>query len=66
MKAKNIEVAVYDKGDNQLQIWGVGFTLPGTLYRDANGKIPESARNRIIKLIKKTLEQVEFLDEDVH
>lgn len=62
MKAQNIEASVYDKGNGELQIWGVTFTLPGTLYRDADGKIPESARNKITKRIQRILESIDFSD----
>lgn len=64
MKLKNVEASVYDKGGGELQVWGVSFTIPGTLYRDANGKIPDSARLRIAKQIKRILEQVEFPHEE--
>lgn len=66
MKLRNIEASVYDKGGGELQVWGVSFTIPGTLYRDANGRIPESARNKIIKKIKKALAEIEITDEEVN
>lgn len=62
MKAQNVEASVYDKGNGELQIWGVTFTLPGTLYRGPDGKIPESDRNKITKRIKRILESVDFSD----
>lgn len=66
MKAKNIEGSVYDTGHGELQVWGVNFTISGSLYRDASGRIPESARNRIMKRIKKILSEVEFSDEEIN
>jgi hypothetical protein len=66
MKVKNIEGSVYDKGNGELQVWGVTFTIPGQLYRGPDGKIPESARNKIIKQVKKALAELEFSDEEVN
>ena len=62
MKAKNVEASVYDKGNNEIEVWGVSFTLPGKLYRDTNGKIPDSARNKITRRIKRILESIDFSD----
>lgn len=64
MKAKNVEASVYDNGNNELCVWGVSFTLPGTLYRGPDGRIPDSARTKIVKRIKKILESVDFSDID--
>ena len=66
MKLKNIDASVYDKGNGELQIWGVTFTIPGRLHRGADGRIPESARNKIIKQIKKALSEVDFPHEEIH
>lgn len=66
MKAKNIEASVYDMGNGELKVWGVSFIIPGRLYRGADGKIPESARNKILKQIKKALSEVELTDDEVH
>jgi len=61
MKPRNVDASVYENG-GELQVWGVTFTLPGKLYRGADGKIPESARKKIIKRIVKVLESVDFSD----
>jgi hypothetical protein len=66
MKVRNIEGSVYDKGNGELQLWGISFIIPGQLYRDADGKIPESARNKVVKQIKKALAELEFPNEEVY
>jgi hypothetical protein len=66
MKPRNVEASVYDTGNGELQVWGVSFTIPGHLHKDASGRIAESDRNRIIKQIKKALAELDFPNEEVH
>ena len=65
-KPQNIFASVYDNMDGTLQFWGISFTIPGHLYHGADGKIPESARNKVIKQIKKALAELEFHNEEVN
>jgi hypothetical protein len=60
MKARNVSVSVIDGGE-ELHVWGVSFTIKGSLPRQ-DGKVIESARRKIQKEIQRILEQVEFSD----
>lgn len=61
MKAKNVSVSLYQQG-GELRVWCASFNLQGSLPRDANGRVLESAIRKKQKEIEKILEAVEFPD----
>jgi hypothetical protein len=59
MKARNVSASIYDGGDNTIQIWGVSFSLPGSLPRK-DGKIIEDLRRKLEKEIERAIAEAEF------
>lgn len=59
MNPRNVSASVVES-DGGLKVWGVSFSLPGNLHRDANGKIDEKSRKAFQKKVEKFLSQVDF------
>ena len=60
MKPRNVNVALYQEGGEEVRVWCVSFNLKGSIRK--NGKPDEAARRRMQSLIQKFLEGVDFPD----